>query len=178
MKIISWNVRSLGNPRTFLALKKIHHMHGPQLVFLCETKPSTTQMNVTGKKLNFDSCFAVSCSGRGGVLALLWNEETCVQIKSFSKHHIDAEVQMANGRQMRCTGVYGHPEMGQKQHTWTLLRRLAGSSPSPWLCFGDFNEILHPHEKSGGNERNVNSINSFRQPLRDCELADVGYKGC
>ncbi|KAH9801140.1 hypothetical protein KPL71_000911 [Citrus sinensis] len=134
-------------------------------------------MNVIGKKLKFDNCFAVSCSGRGGGLALLWNEETCVQIKSFSKHHIDAEVQMANGRQMRCTGVYGHPEMGQKQHTWTLLRRLVGLSPSPWLCFGDFNEILHPYEKSGGNERNVNSINSFRQALRDCELADVGYKG-
>ncbi|KAH9782560.1 reverse transcriptase domain-containing protein [Citrus sinensis] len=78
---------------------------------------------------------------------------------------------------MRCTRVYGHPEMGQKQHTWTLLRRLEGLSPSPWLCFGDFNEILHPHEKSGGNERNVNSINNFRQALRDCELADVGYKG-
>ena len=97
MKIISWNVRGLGNPRAFLALKKILLMHGPQLVFLCETKLSTMQMNVTGKKLKFDNCFAVSCSGRGGGLALLWNEETCVQIKSFSKHHIDAEVRWTMG---------------------------------------------------------------------------------
>ena len=48
---------------------------------------------------------------------------------------------------MGCTGIYVHPEMAQKQHTWTLLKNLVGLSDIPWLCFADFNEILHPNEK-------------------------------
>lgn len=84
---------------------------------------------------------------------------------------------MASRKQMRCIGVYGHPEMQQKKHTWTLLRCLAGLSFTHWLCFSDFNEILHPYEKSGGNDRNPNLMNDFREALRDCNLMDVGYKG-
>lgn len=68
-------------------------------------------MNMVRNKLNFDSCFTVDSSGKGGGLAMLWNYEICVQIKSFSKHNIDAELQMASRKQKQCTGVYGHPEM-------------------------------------------------------------------
>lgn len=107
MKILSWNVRGLGNSRTFLALKKILQIHRPQIFFLCETKLQSMQMDTIRSKLNFDSCFNVDSSGRGGGLVMLWNSKICVQIKSFSKHHIDTELQMGNGKQMRCTGVYG-----------------------------------------------------------------------
>ena len=161
----------------FLALRKILQMHGPHLVFLCETKLMTSQMNGVCNKLNYENYFAVSSIGRGGGLAMLWNSDTNVQVQSFSKHHIDVEIQMDNGRQVRCTGVYGHPETRQKRHTWTLLRRLTNLSTSPWLCFGDFNKILHPCEKSGGNKRHPNLIHDFREALRDCDLLDVGFEG-
>ena len=108
---------------------------------------------------------------------MLWNSETTVQIKSFNKHHIDAEILMVNGKQIRCMGVYGHPDMRQRKHTWTLLRQLTGLSSTPWLCFGDFNEILHPCENNEGNERQLSLINDFREVLRDCDLLDIGYKG-
>lgn len=115
----------------FLAMQQILQIHRPQLVFLSETKLQSMQMDTIRSKLNFDSCFAVDSSGRGRGLAMLWNFEICVHIKSFSKHHIDAEQQMGNEKQMRCTEVYGHPEMQQKKHTWTLLRRLLGLSSTP-----------------------------------------------
>ena len=85
----------------------------------------------------------------GGSLAMLWSSDVNVAIASYSNHHIDAIVQGAEGMKWRCTGVYGHPENSQKQHTWTLLRRLAGLFTLPWLCFGDFNEILDLKEKLG-----------------------------
>ncbi|KAK9198607.1 hypothetical protein WN944_013793 [Citrus x changshan-huyou] len=28
-------------------------------------------------------------------------------------------------KQLRCTGIYGHAEVGKKRHMWTLLKRLA-----------------------------------------------------
>ncbi|KAH9647987.1 hypothetical protein KPL70_025411 [Citrus sinensis] len=112
-----------------------------------------------------------------GRIAMLWKSDIGVQINSYSQHHINAETQMPNGNRMRVTGVYGHPEISQKKHTWMLLRWLAVLSSSPWLCYGDFNEILHPDEKRGSNDRNVNLINEFREALRDCGLKDVGYRG-
>ncbi|KAH9740841.1 peroxidase 59 [Citrus sinensis] len=96
-------LEGLGNSRMFLAMQQILQIHRPQLVFLSETKLQSMQMDTIRSKLNFDSCFAVDSSGRGRGLAMLWNFEICVHIKSFSKHHIDAEQQMGNEKQMRCT---------------------------------------------------------------------------
>lgn len=66
-------------------------------MFLCETKMRAEQMRVTGKKLNFESCFAVSSRGKSGGLALLWSSEVVVDIKSYSSHHIDALIHSENG---------------------------------------------------------------------------------
>ncbi|KAL9419771.1 hypothetical protein AB3S75_037521 [Citrus x aurantiifolia] len=71
MKILSWNIWGLGNPRMYLTLKKILQMHGPHLVFLCETNLKTMHMNEVNRQLNYENCFVVSSIGKGGCLALL-----------------------------------------------------------------------------------------------------------
>lgn len=71
---------------------------------MCETKLMTIQMNNVGKKLNFNNCFAVSSNEKSGGLAILWNSSTRVNITSFSNHHIDAEVDTKNEKQIRSTG--------------------------------------------------------------------------
>lgn len=107
----------------------------------------------------------------------MWSKDIDVQIKSCSRHHIDMYVKNTNKKCWRCTRVYGHPKANEKKHTWTLLRRLAGLSSLPWLCFGDFNEILNPNEKIGGVNRNANLIAEFRDAVLDCKLIDLGSKG-
>lgn len=62
----------------------------------------------------------------------------------------------------------------QKKHTWTFLRRLTSLSSLPWLCFGDFNEVLNLNEKIGGKDKRVCMVNDFREALRDCDLIDLG----
>lgn len=177
MRVLNWNVRGLGNSRTFLALQKILQQQRPQILFVSETKLTAKQMSNVSRKLKIENCLAVDRKGMGGRLAMLWNSDVNVNVTSFSNHHIDAQVQTEGGSWMRCTGIYGHPEMAQKKHTWTLLRWLAGLSDNPWLCFGDFNEILHPNEKIGGNDRNIDLIREFREALCDCNLVDLGCKG-
>ena len=95
MKIISWNVRGLGNTRTFLALREILQEHRPQILFVCETRMMPGQMTDKSKVLGFDNCFNVSRNGMGGGLALLWSSDVNVAIASYSNHHIDAIVQGA-----------------------------------------------------------------------------------
>ena len=121
MKLVRWNVRGLGNPRTRLAMKKILQLHRPQLLFFCETKLLSRQANEECRRLNLDNCFAVSRTGMSGGLAMMWNSEITVNITSYSSHHIDAIIQNDSGKRWRCTRIYGHPEAQQKRHTWTLM---------------------------------------------------------
>ncbi|KAL5736640.1 hypothetical protein ACOSQ2_031428 [Xanthoceras sorbifolium] len=48
-------------------------------------------------------------------------------------------------------------------------------SSFPWLCDGDFNEILHLGEKDGGVERPRYLMTNFRNTLNDCMLQDLGF---
>ncbi|XP_052299726.1 uncharacterized protein LOC127903104 [Citrus sinensis] len=177
MKIISWNVLGLGNPQTRLAMRKILQQDRPQLIFVRETKLEAVKIHEECKKLGFDECFTVSRNGKSEGIVIMWKSDINVHILSYSRHYIDVKVQSGNGKKWRCTGVYGHPEAQQKQHTWTLLRRLSGLSSKPWLCFGDFNEILRLDEKSGGNDKNIRMVSEFKEAVQDSKLADLGYKG-
>lgn len=47
----------------------------------------------------------------------------------------------------------------------------------PWLCGGDFNEILKTHEKNGGRLRPYGQMESFREVLDECNLFDLGFVG-
>lgn len=103
MKMLSWNVRGMGNDQTFIALQKFLQLYRTQLIFLYENKLRSVQMDKVGKKLKMENYFIVSSTGQSGGLAMLWNSETKVNITSFSNHHIDAEVKTETGKHMRCT---------------------------------------------------------------------------
>ena len=47
----------------------------------------------------------------------------------------------------------------------------------PWLCAGDFNEVLTENEKLGGVPRNRVQIENFREALDFCGLDDFGFRG-
>ncbi|KAK2654942.1 hypothetical protein Ddye_007994 [Dipteronia dyeriana] len=64
-------------------------------------------------------------------------------------------------------------DANQRTHSWTLLRRLAGMASLPWICLGDFNEILDGVEKMGGIPKNWNLFSDFRETLDDCGLDET-----
>lgn len=43
----------------------------------------------------------------------------------------------------------------------------------PWLCIDDFNELLWPHEKQGGNEYKRRFLRDFMDAH---DLSDLGFK--
>ena len=47
----------------------------------------------------------------------------------------------------------------------------------PWVCFGDFNELLEVEEKKGGASRAHNQMQMFRDVLGQCGFVDLGYLG-
>ncbi|KAL8507009.1 hypothetical protein ACS0TY_017768 [Phlomoides rotata] len=181
MILLSWNCRGLGNQATVRALKKLLHEKNPGIVFLMETKLKYAQMNrLNSGSLKFAGCLPVDCEGkdRKGGLCLLWKEEYDVRIQSFSTNHISADIFGSdNIRSWSCSGIYGWPYRNLRHQTFQLMHRIAPSTDTPWLCLGDFNEILWSWEKKWGNCSRTHQMDTFRQTISDLNLHDLGFQG-
>lgn len=55
--------------------------------------------------------------------------------------------------------------------------RLSELNNIPWLCGGDFNEIIENSEKLGGPTRNQAQMNDFKMTLDHSDLRDLGFFG-
>ncbi|GMI94996.1 hypothetical protein HRI_003168900 [Hibiscus trionum] len=150
MKLLSWNVRGLGKPRTVGRLNQKLREENPSIFFLVETKLSAARMEKVRKKCGFPNGIDVDAVGRRGGLSLGWKSSCVVSLRSYSDRHIDIIIEDdSEGLQWRCTGFYGAPEVHRRQEAWDLLRSLDNCPEIPWLVIGDFNEILLSSEKRG-----------------------------
>lgn len=177
MKIISWNCRGLGSPRTIPSLKYLVRVYKPNILFICETISITNKTEELKYILGYNCCFSVERQGRSGGLALYWKSTVNCSISNYSNNHIDVEIVDVSKGKWRMTGYYGFPSHGCRREAWNFLRQLANSSNLPWCILGDFNDILSPNEKKGRNERANWLINGFRNAVTDAGLSDVYTEG-
>lgn len=177
MKIISWNCRGLGSPRTIPSLKYLVCVYKPDILYLCETISKSNKTEELKYVLGFDFCFTVNKQGQSGGLVLYWNSSVNCSISNYSNNHIDAEITDTNKGKWRLTGYYGFPNNNRRREAWNFFRQLANVSNLPWCIIGDFNDILSPHEKKGNNERANWLINGFRNAVCDSGLAEVHTEG-
>ena len=89
--------------------------------------------------------------GRGRGLALLWRDEVELRLQSLDKLHIDVAVldPVTKVDKWRFTGFYGELRRELRYRSWDCLKLLNDRSSLPWLCAGDFNEVLHASEQFG-----------------------------
>ncbi|XP_074305800.1 uncharacterized protein LOC141641022 [Silene latifolia] len=119
--------------------------------------------------------FEVDSTGRSGGLPFMWKKEVGCQLRSASIHHIDMDVSW-NNKMWRVTGFYGWPVVSDRHLSWQLLRILKDEYDGPWVCVGDFNEILYATEMKGGTQAQW-QMNNFREAVNDCGLRDVVFEG-
>ncbi|KAG6624127.1 hypothetical protein CIPAW_16G004600 [Carya illinoinensis] len=128
MKILSWNCRGLGNPRTIQDLYLLVKDKKPKIVFLMETKQLTKKFDAIKRKLGFIGCFVVDARGCSGGLALLWNQDVNLEVLNFTQHHISVWLMSDDGvRKWMLTGFYGHPKVSKRNAVWGLLSSLKPS---------------------------------------------------
>ena len=148
----------------------------PKVVFLSETKKKIAGMKRVKVKLDFLNGFYVQREGKGRGLAMFWRKEINLEIKSYSKHHIDVVItEEATSFKWWITGFYGHPETHRRKESWSFLNTLNQQYHLPWLCLGDFNEILSTEEKLGGAPRLQQQMDAFRNVVNKCRFKDMGY---
>lgn len=177
MRWLCWNVRGLGNQRTVHELASIMRVQDPAVVFLAETWADEDRLMKLCDDLHFDDIWVVPRETRAGGLALLWRNSIQIDVDSSSLNHINVIVNKSKEDSWRFTGIYGMPEASWKSETWDLLRNLHRKYSLPWLCAGDFNEILLSHEKLGGALRSETTMREFREVVDDCGFMDLGYVG-
>jgi hypothetical protein len=123
-------------------------------------------------------CFQVSGDGKGGGIALYWQEGITVDLLSFSKRHIDVHISGGPYEHMwRCTFVYGEPKASDRHQFWTTIRSVKNNSSEPWLMLGDFNEAMWQEEHFSRTKRSESLKTEFRETLSFCDLYDIGFVG-
>ncbi|KAK9684877.1 hypothetical protein RND81_10G239200 [Saponaria officinalis] len=175
MSVLSLNCKGLGNPDAVAGLRDLVRIKAPTMIFLCETKLSGREMSKVKDKLEDYDGLEVDSEGRSGGLAFLWRKGIHCEFRSASTHYMDFEVQLG-GQKWRVTGFYGWPAVADRYLSWELLGILAQQSSIPWLCIGDYNEVLYSTEMKGG-ERAQWQMNNFRNATDTCGLMDVPYVG-
>ena len=125
----------------------------PSVVFLAETWADEARLQEIKLKIEFDNLFFVERNNRGGGLALCWRNSIDVHVDTFSKNHIDYIINKGREDEWCFTGFYGEPVSHKRYESWNRLRQLQKKINLPWLCVGDFNEILRSSEKLGGSNR-------------------------
>ncbi|KAK6147594.1 hypothetical protein DH2020_018506 [Rehmannia glutinosa] len=149
------------------------------LLRLLERKPNMMTLNRDFDRLkNVLGFFGVSVPpvGRSGGLALLWRQNVDVSLRGFNNHFIDAHVSFATMK-FRFTGVYGQPNISQRRAFWNSFKNLFPRTNEPWICMGDFNEVLRQNEFVGSRPRASWQISLFRDAIDSCDLSDMGFCG-
>lgn len=155
------------NPLKALVLRDLIRLKNFDIVFLLETRSSSSYVDSLKMKLNYNRML-VDKVGQAGGLAILWRKDVIISLTSFSQNHIDAVVQLpVDNPQWRFTGFYRVADQAERWRSWALLRQLASSNTLPWVIGGDFNEILSSAEKMGGIPRAVRLMEDFQVALTE-----------
>lgn len=179
MSCLSWNCRGrgIGNAATVKELRELAKCFTPMVLCVLETQVSKQRVEGLRHTFGYDKAFAVSSSGRSGGLGIFWNNNIKVEISPYSQYHIDAIVSKGVSEPWRLTCVYGEAQTSDRHKTWDVLKFIKPSSPLPWVCIGDFNEVLHRAEHDSVQERSYAQIEGFREMVDVCGLYDLGYEG-
>ena len=146
----------------------------PDFLFLMETLFTREKLESLKLKLGYANLFIVNKVGRSGGLALYSKSAYKVQVLKFGRNFIDVQVENAEVGKWRYTEFYGFHEMSRRRDSWELLHSLSSISSLPWICIGDFNDLLHISEKQGRCEHPNWKLNGFQATVSDSGLVDLG----
>lgn len=120
----------------------------------------------------------VPAVGRFGGLALLWDTELSAKILYVDSWIVHVCFQFVNARSsFLYTGVYASNDVSTRRLQWFVIDALKPINNDPWICRGDFNNILKQSEKRGGRAYPYNVMNDFHNMIDGCNLMEMGFVG-
>ncbi|XP_074318694.1 uncharacterized protein LOC141655516 [Silene latifolia] len=86
----------------------------------------------------------------------------------YSAQSIHMEVKdLSTGFQFKCTMVYAFNDLNERKALWSKLCAYNKEIKGPWVICGDFNTVLVPSERLGGNST-YEEMDDFQQCVAEC----------
>ncbi|KAH7837746.1 hypothetical protein Vadar_017480 [Vaccinium darrowii] len=135
-------------------------------------------METIRRNLGFNSSSYVDPEGLSGGLALWWNKDVKIEVELISKNFMHVIVtDSLNQKMWAVTFVCGCPSKVGREKIWDAIRDIARFEVLPWVCMGDFNQVLSVGDKLGGHIPSQRLISAFHDLISDCGLVDLEFKG-
>ncbi|XP_074301632.1 uncharacterized protein LOC141633034 [Silene latifolia] len=146
---------------------------------LLETKINGDNVMNISHNLFVGWCITTNChTHKGGRVWLLWQPQMFdVTVLQYNPQFIHAMIKgTTTGKCFYLTMVYAFNEGKDRVELWNCLNQFASSCSGPWALAGDFNTVLNPDERLGGQTR-VEDMDDFVNCLSICDMVDIQATG-
>jgi len=167
MKILSWNVQGAKKIQVIQEVKFLIRTQKADMLFLLETMVNESNIKKILPLMGFHHYDYVSPVNHSGGITVLWNNDNIhasVVMKESRAIHmlIHDPIKVQNSI---ISGVYAPAQSREKNEFWHHLIELNKVLDLLLCLIGDFNEILCPNEKFGGQPPGTNRFHKLRDFL-------------
>lgn len=99
---------------------------------------------------------------------VLWQQVIKQDILGTTRQEIHRKVQLSDYNLFVLFAIYALPYNFAKKILWHNLLKINTLFCLPWLVASDFNQLLDPFEKQGGNPINITQSLLFSQNIQNC----------
>ncbi|KAH7853775.1 hypothetical protein Vadar_006420 [Vaccinium darrowii] len=143
-----------------------------------ESKNNKVKMETIRQRLGFQHSSYVDPEGLSGGLALWWNLDVDIDVEIANTNIMHTIITDKSNRKVwAATFVYGCPVRSGRSKIWEEITRIAKSECLPWMCMGDFNQVLGIADKMGGVCPSQTAISEFHAMISESGLIDLESKG-
>ena len=153
MKVLSWNIRGLGQARKQNGLGGVLRDNGVKVCGIFETKCGGLEMrdvvNRAAPGWEFATNFELD---HRGCIMVLWDQSfTDVQVVGVSKQHMGCTIVCKEtGKKYGVCFVYGLHSVVERREIWDHVGGLLEAIQLPWIIMGDFNCVKAADERING----------------------------
>ncbi len=180
IRLLSWNVRGLNNPRKREIVKKLLRDWRCDVVCLQETKLDQIDLRLVRSLWSnqFVGWEAVNAVNIAGSILLMWEKMVFDKIDShLSTFSVSCTWKgVVDGFDWSCTGVYGPIVESSKGAFWVELDTIRQKWTVPWCIMGDFNVVRFPSERLGCNSFSLSML-AFPDFIESSYLVDLPLEG-
>lgn len=176
MKMLEWNCRGAAGRGFVNLIHDIKKEYEVSMMFLVETH---TKADRIVNRLGFDNWFVEEANGQARGIWILWNSDDWrVEILRHDTQFIHMEVSWRGARPWLLTVEYGSPPYQARNGLWDFLKEVSNDIEVPWAVVGDFNSLMHVHERNKQPTRSaMMSMTTFKKTVQECDLIDAGFQG-